>query len=138
MHALRREKKHKPGAFQKKRAMRQRQATIYRALRDACTEAEKNGAAQVVIDHRRFHLACRIGMPTPLGHSYTSFVLLRLKRWGLVCAHVNEKDSGWVEVVWPVRLRFRGINSWAWERVAADITRVEDLRAGRDLDLWHL
>ena len=119
----------KPGEFQKKRAMHQRQARIYATLRAACARAQRDGTAQVDVDCRRFYLAGAEGAGT------SGLVFMRWKKLGIVCAYLNEKGQGYAHVYWPKQFLVCGMHSFAWRSVLAYVTRVEDLRTGADAEI---
>ncbi len=113
----------KPGEFQKKRAIRQRQAKIYNKLNAACDLAMETGSAVVEVDNRRFYLS-----NTPTINSYMGYLaMIRLKKRGVVYAQVYENKNGRIDGIYPYEFSIDGIHGFLDKQLAAYVDRVETI-----------
>lgn len=121
----------KKGEFSEKRKIRQRQASIYNTLNEACTKVmakdpdgffRSSETIEVIVDNRKFTIS---NNPNYKGYMFTAF--LRLKKRGIVLAECCDQDSGWIDVILPYAAYITQARSLIADSVAAYVTKIEIL-----------
>jgi len=121
----------KKGEFSEKRKVRQRQASIYNTLNDACKKVMARDSdgflinpdpVTVIVDNREFTIT-----NTSINDDYPFFAFLRLKKRGIVLAQCSTRDSGWIEIVLPFSAYIPNARAIINKSVAAYVSRIKIL-----------
>lgn len=119
----------KKGEFTEQKKLNKRRQTIYDKLNLACKEACEKGSTVVEVDNRRFYLQSK-----DKGDFYlTGYGFLRLRRFGLVFCQICEKDAGWQLGILPAIGGLYLSHTTVSKRLAAWVTKVEDIETGKSL-----
>lgn len=145
----------KKGEFSEQRKIRQRQASIYNTLNNACKKIMSRDSdgrytnetpVEVIIDNKKFTLTNK-----PLyGKNYLAFV--RMKKRGIVLAECCEENNGWMEIILPYSAYLSNVRSVLQNSIAAYVTSIDIisetkpnsnshkriLSAKRELDVYKL
>ncbi len=121
----------KKGEFSEKRKVRQRQASIYNTLNDACKKVMARDSdgflinpdpVTVTVDNREFTLT-----NTSINDDYPFFAFLRLKKRGIVLAQCCTRDSGWIDIILPYSAYIPNARAIINKSVSADVSKIKIL-----------